>query len=285
MRRKFQVIKGGIKCIFGFLERLFFTTVWIVKILIYSDLKNHIRKVDNAGVMTIIANGPSLKEEISRIDINEGDFCVVNEIFYSSYYKIIKPRYHVMMDSIYFINEDYFNTIINEVDWDMKLFVPFRKIKLLKLLKQMPNKHIKVIPFHINEHTGKEFFRINMYKRGLSMPMPQNVLIPSIFNAINMGYKEIRLYGVDHSWTESLRVNNRNQVCQIQSHFYDSNNNMEPWYKWNMKEIYKMHEILHDLSNTFKSYHLLKEYADKRGCKIINFTKNSFIDAFERAQV
>ena len=117
------------------------------------------------------------------------------------------------------------------------------------------------------------------------MPRPQNVLVPSIFNGINMGYNEIIIYGADHSWTENIRINNANQVCLTDSHFYDQEEvSLKPWRKATEgREIYKMYEILWDLSNTFKSYHTLREYADTQGCHIVNKTGGSYIDAFDRA--
>ena len=116
------------------------------------------------------------------------------------------------------------------------------------------------------------------------MPMLYNVLQPTIFNAIKMGYKEIRLYGVYHSWTEEIRVNDKNEVCLIDRHFYDEKNiKLLPLKKTN-GEILKMYEILSDLSKVFFSYCQVRKYADYKKCKIINCTENSYIDAFEREE-
>ena len=115
------------------------------------------------------------------------------------------------------------------------------------------------------------------------MPRPQNVVIPSIFIGINEGYKQIDLYGVDHSWTKEIRVNNNNQVCLINSHFFDNKTpELKPWHKGIGEPVYKMHEILRDLAWMFDGYYKLREYADNIGCRIINKTPDSFIDAFER---
>ena len=116
------------------------------------------------------------------------------------------------------------------------------------------------------------------------MPKAQNVLVPSIFNAINMGYKEIRIYGADHSWLECIRVDNQNRVCLTDSHFYDKEKvKLEPWIKATPgREVYKMHEVLRDIAQMFDSYHQIRWYADKVGRRVVNCTKDSFIDAFER---
>ena len=164
----------------------------------------------------------------------------------------------------------------------MKLFVPYYAWKQQKLFSVELNPHVEIIPFHTVEYNGLNCFRHFFYKKGLSMPKAQNVLVPSIFNAINMGYKEICLYGVDHSWTRTLCVNNQNLVCAIDSHFYDTTEKkMEPYLK-RPGESFMLHELLRAFANMFESYQILRNYADYMGCRIINYTKDSFIDAFER---
>ena len=48
------------------------------------------------------------------------------------------------------------------------------------------------------------------------------------------------------------------------------------------KEARKLHEILHKFYLSFKGYFDIKAYAKKKGVSIINLTKGSFIDAFEK---
>ena len=122
-----------------------------------------------------------------------------------------------------------------------------------------------------------------LYKKGISAPGSQNVLITSIYAMINMGYSKIFLYGADHSWTSQMIVNQSNQVCLSDHHFYDIlPSALNPWLKADGSP-YKMHEILDDLRRAFYSYHELNSYALYIGAvTIINMTKMSFIDAFEK---
>ena len=265
-----------------FLRTAFRTLLFGFRLLKRLNISRQITKVKSGDALTILANGPSLKNDIDDIDLTCGDFSVLNDFNLSPLYKKIKPSYYVLADPYYFLCNDSIMPFINGVDWKMKLIVPYSAWKKLEILRDLPNKNVEVIPFHTVEYDGFECFRNWIYKKGLAMPRVQNVLALSIFSAINLGYKKIKLYGVDHSWTECIRVNSLNEVCQINAHFFDTAEvELSPWKKCS-GEQYKMHEILRDLSNMFESYHLLKRYSDYMGSKIINCTKDSFIDAFER---
>ena len=258
------------------------TIKYILYVFLYTDLHNHISKLEGADTLTILANGPSLAKDIEKIDFSHGDFSVVNYFYKSPYYDRIKPAYHVLADPLFFTKNEDLQPFVDAVKWNMKLFVPYSAWKRLEILKHIPSQYIEVVPYHTITYYGFNCFRNWTYKHGLSMPIAQNVLVPSIFNAINMGYKEIKLYGVDHSWTESIRMNDKNQVCLTDSHFYDNEQvKLLPWKKCS-GEQYKMHEILRDLAQMFDSYHQIRKYADSLHCHIVNMTKNSYIDAFDR---
>ena len=47
----------------------------------------------------------------------------------------------------------------------------------------------------------------------------------------------------------------------------------------------RLFELLHKLMLTFEGYIKINNYAIGRGCKIINCTPGSFIDAFERIKL
>lgn len=277
------LVRSAIKKVYIFFINIVETFKWIVKAIFYSDLKNHICRSDNRNLLTILANGPSLKEELDKLDYTVGDFSVVNRFYESPYYVIIKPRYYVLADPEFFKHEDEIKKLTECVDWEMTLIVSYTGWKKLAFLRNLPNKHITVLPYHSNPYKGFMWLKYFLYKRGLSMPTAQNVLVPSIFNGINMGYKEIRLYGADHSWTKTLCVDKENQVCAVDVHFYEDEKEVKllPYLKC-PGEYYKLHELLRDFAKMFESYHQIRWYADKAGCRILNCTKDSFIDAFER---
>lgn len=39
---------------------------------------------------------------------------------------------------------------------------------------------------------------------------------------LNMGYSTIYLYGVDHTFLEGLKVNDKNELVHVYQHFYEN---------------------------------------------------------------
>ena len=79
--------------------------------------------------MIILANGPSLAEELSKgeLDMKEADICVVNDFCKSSFFYNLKPATYVLADPMYFYDELMRETeretidLIMGVNWEMKL--------------------------------------------------------------------------------------------------------------------------------------------------------------------
>ena len=278
-----KIIKKTIKGVLYFVSKSWETIKFLLLILLKTDLRNHIQKVENAGLITILANGPSLKDDLENIDFNEGDFCVVNDFYKSPWYGKIKPKYHVLADPMYFRTDEDIQPFVNAVKWEMILFVPYYGWKKMSILNKIPSDFITVVPYHSVTFQGFEFLRNWFYKKGLSMPITVNVLVAALFNAINIGYRRIKLYGADHSWTESIRVDEKNRLCVIDKHFYEVHEvKMTPWYLSD-GSVQRISMFMGNLSVAFVSYEMIRRYAEFCKCEIINYTKNSYIDAFERA--
>ena len=261
---------------------------WLIFQLIFENFKSYYKVEHRSEKLRILANGSSLKKQIES-DLNfqvSSDLFVVNEFCKHDLFYKLKPNNYTLADPLYFVQEWMGDSdretikILSQVDWEMNLFVPYRLIK--QNVFEINNKNIRIIPYHMLAYEGWEGVKTYLLKKGLTMPTAQNVLIPSIFNAIHLGYKHIELFGVDHSWIEEIRVNDKNQVCICDRHFYDDDKpRLIPWNKCE-GGVYKMHEILRDLATMFDGYHQLRKFADANHCKIINKTKDSYIDAFER---
>lgn len=275
-------IKKSIKSLFIFYKCIGATVKWFLYAIKEGNFHNFIVKEIHEKPLCVLVNGPSLKEDIGDVIVKDYDFCVVNDFYKSPYYKEIRPRYHVLADPLYFAKYSEIEPILQIADWNLNLFVPYYAYKKYSFLRKIENKCIHVVPYHSTVYDGFKRIELFLYKKGVSMPRPQNVLVPAIFNGINAGYRDVMIYGADHSWTESIRVDDQNRVCLTDSHFYDTSKvNLLPWNKWT-GEPYKMHEVLRDLANMFDSYHRIKRYADYMECHIVNKTKGSYIDAFDR---
>ena len=97
-----------------------------------------------------------------------------------------------------------------------------------------------------------------------------------------MKYQIIELYGVEHSWIHHLSVNESNEVCLENPHFFDRKQSVKRTWEELFKKDEKLHQILRMYADMFEAYHELDEFAQQHHVEIINRTKGSFIDAFKR---
>ncbi len=264
----------------------------VISILLLSSFKaafefSRLKKGNSNKECIVIGNGPSMKEEFHKnyeIFKNcENLFCVNFFIEHSLFYDL-KPKNYVIADNIYWEGSEFEGTVkklaaffadMNEVSWKMTLFITNDGYNSVR--KKIVNKNITVIPFNKTGVDGFKVFRHWMYGLNLGMPKPNNVLNATLFLAVNRNFKKINLYGADHSWISDLYVNDKNEVCCAQNHFYDK-----------QKEDFVMPkgtlgEGLKSIAEALESYELLRQYSDNLGCKIINKTKKSFLDVFEKA--
>lgn len=243
----------------------------------YSELKQH----DNC---TILANGPSLKDAFDNREVildNVDIFCVNMfaqwELFWN-----IKPRFYFLSDGQFFNpTEDRCRQQVevlidafNRIEWEMYLCIPAGCFNG-GILKQINNNHIKILRWNTTTFEGFDCICHFLFKRNLAMPRCQTVTNAALMAAINLSYKNVYLYGADHSWTKDLRVDDNNIVCYGDRHVYDTSLS-------EIKLDYSIATLLIDYANMFKSHIAIQKYSNKMGVKIWNCTKNSFIDAYKR---
>lgn len=268
--------------------------------LSYSLLKNLfklgypplIKKEKKNKPLFIMGNGPSLmhiQEEIGdcRNDIN---LCAVNNSVISDIFFELKPEILVWADEGFYIKKDKdgseeqkaYVLLKTKVDWNLKIFAP--NVFPKWFFKDFScNKNISVIPFNgshwKNRLPSLDIVKFKLYNLGLLAPVSQNVIISSIYCALRMGYKEISLYGVEHSWLRLTEVGEDNICYLVDEHFYGKK--YRPWVTPSGVYI-KLHELLQMWVYAFSAYHELNSYANYIGAKILNRTKGSYIDAFDR---
>lgn len=255
-------------------------------------------KKDNMGQIHIYGNGPSLKGLLCSNDYSSNDkvVFVVNDFAVSEYYSVVRPRYYMLIDPAYWddvvnpedkaLREDVYLNMNQMTDWPMTLFVP-SKVERKKLIRRfVHNEKIQVKAFnYTNFYPSKTGFYKFILKQNFGVVPVGNVLGQTIYASINLGYDEILVYGAEHSWTEDIRVNEKNEVCTIKKHFFESKENeLVPWKKSN-GDIFNMYEVLYSLGHHFHGYFFLEWYSKQMGAKIYNCTPDSFIDAFERKQL
>ena len=255
------------------------------------------RTIDNielkSSTLTILANGPSLNKKLKSKLNFEGDVLVVNSFHKSSKFLEIKPKYYLVSAPEFWIplnNTNYQEMQLSleralkrMVSWNMIFFIPY-KSKSFGYKSKIENLNPKIKVQYYNDSgldSDSSLDRFLMTKK-LAMPRPHNVLIPSIMTGIWVGYTQIKLYGVDHSWLPEIKVNKQNKTLINQKHFYDlDQSHHKPMTKSGRGERH-LHEILFKFYLSFKAYHNINSWAKKKGVKITNKTNNSFIDAFDR---
>jgi len=269
-------------------------------LLLYSLLKNLsklgypplIRKEKKTKPLFILGNGPSLIHILDEIGDKRGkvDLCVVNSSVISDLFLKLKPEILVWADESYYLNKNKENSeeqrsyeiLKTKVDWNLKLYAPnvFPKWFFSEF---SCNKNISVIPFNgahwKNKLSYLDNLKFRLYELGLLAPVSQNVVISSIYCALRLGYKNISLYGVEHSWLRLTEVGDDNICYLVDEHYYGKE--FRPWITSSGVYI-KLHELLQMWVYAFSAYHELNSYANFVGAKIINKTKGSFIDAFDR---
>lgn len=262
----------------------------IIKICLQSRIPD-IRKTEynSQKPLYILANGPSLRETIDKYSekLKNSDTLAVNFAANAPEFKILKPKYYVLADPHFFKSTDDYNVAklidnIKSADWDMTLFVNRSYKDIVKKLDLPQN--VRLDTFNAVGTEGFKLFERLVYKSGLGMPRPRNVLIPSIMVGIWLGYKTIYLCGADHSWMRDIRVTEDNEVVSGMNHFYKESDK-EIRRARNEYKSFRLHDIVLSYYTAFSSYHRIADFARKEGVDIINATPGSYIDAFRRSEL
>ncbi len=243
--------------------------------------------------LIIMGNGPSLRDTIANHSdiLKQSKTLAVNFAANADSYSLLKPNIYVVADPHFFRTESDGKSSdpnvvrlwdnIASTDWPMTLYVPC-KAKVPDAIHD--NSHITVKKYNLTPGEGMQALVHPLYRKGLAMPRPRNVLIASIMIALREGYRDIDIVGADHTWSRDLWVDDKNRVISVQKHFYKDN---DKEFERVAQEYagYHLHDILNSLTIAFRSYHQIADYAASIGAKITNCTPGSFIDAFPRAQL
>jgi hypothetical protein len=288
--------------IVNFLNDTFDFIVLLLRILITESYKNYVRSHGPNDIcvskkLIILGNGPSLKNVLlnwkDEIKIENFDILAVNFFCHDDIFNVIMPKYYVLCDNTFFdednllrdkVNKMY-DTLNSKVTWKMFLYIQYRPWKMMNWEKIITNKNITVIPFHYSIYKGYPSLRNWFIKKGLAVTSQGTVIQIGEIMGINIGYKEMYLYGVDHNFFDNLCVDENNQLCNVESHFYETNRELQPLYHYYIpgkKTKFTVASYLEEKMLLFYGHEYLRKYADYCSVKIINCTKNSLIDAYER---
>ncbi|RYU97016.1 hypothetical protein [Emticicia agri] len=262
------------------------SSISVIKVLFLS--KFSVRKV-RAGspYCGVLGNGPSLKTSLQKdlAFIKKLELFAVNLFSVTPEYIELKPKNYLILD-MSFLNpahscQDGLKAMANLTTWEMNLYVPYQMLKSAFFVSQFrANPNIRLIPYNYTIVTGYRWLAYWFFRRGLGMPQCQNVLVATLFYAINMGFKEIYLFGADHSWHEMIKLDENNNMVVSDSHFYQHKD-----IDIAVKENSYMSQQLFSLHKAFYGYEVLGKYAKSLGIKIYNASAKSYIDVFEKVKV
>lgn len=232
--------------------------------------------------LIILGNGPSLNQtmETHADALAANPLMAVNYFANSPAFARLKPEFYVLADPHFFsaeadANVDRLTRALNAVDWPMTLFLP------RGAACRVENPKVNVERYPLIAAEGPAWFERMAFSARLAMPRPRNVLIPSIMIGCWLGFKEIHIVGADHTWPRTVSVTERNEVVSIQPHFYKEDAREADRIRAVYQNV-KLHQLLESWQIAFRSYHLIRSWASRRGIAIYNSTPESFIDAFER---
>jgi hypothetical protein len=269
---------------------------------LFSHLGRPIKRIhiDSSKPAVILGNGPSLLPTLSTyLDFFKNKNCIcVNDFAASDYFEKIKPGIYVFTDPAYWTRstserirkqlELYRKKMIQNVDWDMTIIMPYAA-KKWNYFNDLPQKNNKISICYINttEINCNKRLRFFLYKKNLAIPPMQNVIVAALFVSINVGIRQSYLVGADHSWHESFFVGNDNILYLKNKRFQDKEEaHFSPFFQDPGESVpYRMDNLLFALAKMFQGYRELDEYSKKQGAKIYNASTKSYIDAFERLKL
>ncbi len=225
----------------------------------------------------ILCNGPSIKKENLLPLKNEISMSVSNFYFHKDYLKI-QPKYHII-PRIYFnqlepVNE---NPIQKTIQWlkemdssigSATMFLDYHHQDIVIDNKLFPNRNL----YYINTLENFTSYTTENIDIKYLVPPVQSVPILCLVLALNMGFREIYLLGVDH-----------NALCASRyDYFFDRSKVIlkEPSAKEDGSNSVSRLMTFKILTQLWTQYLELKIVADQMGVQITNLSQESFLDVF-----
>jgi hypothetical protein len=274
------------------------TLLTLLRVVRYSRFPSKLETSPSGEkVSFVLGNGPSLNTDLEKCKNMQflGDVWCVNQFAETALYEQMQPKNYVFADSSYWradetdsliqMRKQLFSKILNKTTWQLTIYAPFRA----KNHFEMVFGHALNITLHFYNSTtvlgSKRVVKV-LYDYGLGMPWVQNVLVAALFLSLRRGYKTIYLLGADHSWHETLELDDENRVCFRDHHFYEGNAKLIPFTMGGDQETtFTMPQLFFALSKMFEGYWKIKEYAKTLGAEVFNASSITYVDAFKRVKL
>lgn len=253
--------------------------------------------------LMIVSTGPSAGEFWNnsnfRMKFIDYDICLLNDAFafHNKQTLGLKPRFWCLTDGAYFGNMPDGNDkdalerkniitenmkILEDVDWPLYMIIPMGKT----LNVNNANIHYIYLNTIVNSELKNRFW---FYDRNMMNPSGNTVGHSSIYFGIMSGYKIIGIIGNEYNFFKEIELMKDGKVTMNLRHSYQENAVMNKWIL-NEDSLYSnaregvVASFLRRISDSLAGFSYLREYADYRGVRVINYSKGTMIDAFEIAE-
>ncbi len=278
------------------LRHTFDTTLYFAVMAVKENFRDYVggagRGAASHDKVAILGNGPSLAKELPALLERkaEYDFMAVNFFAKDERFSELKPVYYVLSDPMFFRHtsmqsrvDALYSLLAERVTWPMTLYVQYYNPEKFDYRAALPNDNIRIVPFHTTLYEGFSSVRRWLFRHGLGSANYGTVVQVGEYIALNLGYRRLDLYGVDHTLLDGLMVNDANRLCRCDSHYYDAAPaEPTPVMKKVPAEPYTLAEYLAETAQLFRGHEIMRDYADSLGAEIVNCTVGSMIDAYRR---
>lgn len=282
-----------------FLRNLYETAFYFAVMAVKENFRNYVGRAGTVGApkpsVLILGNGPSLAEDLPRLiargEHTAKDIMAVNYFALDERFTTVRPAYYVLSDPMFFRDSvcrdrvaELYRTLAEKVTWPMNLYVQYYNPEGFDYRAALPNSNIRIVRFHTQMYRGFRSLEFWLFRRGLGSANFGTVVQVGEYVALLLGYKRIELYGVDHTLLDGLCVDDGNRLCRIDRHYYDGAEAAapQPIYKKVPHVPYTMADYLAKVAELFRGHEVLRDYAAALGARIVNRTRGSMIDAYER---
>lgn len=281
-----------------FLRNLYETAFYFAVMAVKENFRNYVGRVGTVGqprpIAAILGNGPALGHELPQLlasgALRERDVMAVNYFALDERFETVRPAYYVLSDPMFFRDSaqrervaELYRTLNARVTWPMHLYVQYYNPERFDYRAALPNPLIRIIPFHTQIYRGFPGLNFRLFRRGLGSANYGTVVQVCEYIALLLGYRTVELYGVDHTLLDGLTVDDRNCLCRRDSHYYDTAPAApQPIFQKVPPRPYTMAMYLAEVADLFRGHEILRDYAASLGARIVNRTRGSMIDAYER---
>ena len=212
-----------------------------------------ITREKKSDVLYICGNGPSLR----KVDLNDidCDYLVVNDFFrFEKKNPVNPPKYYMLLDDTYLYPgfEERYNGVFNPGFETTYILTGTMKKTIDRDHPELKDNVYYFCPF------GKLYSHKKKLDYRKMCPRSWNVVSEAIMFGMYLGYKEIRLLGLDFS------------VFVSNAHFYS-----------NVQAHPVLRKMLFKYSFTTEVHYEIARYAKENGIKIVNMTSETLLDAYE----